>query len=159
MPPEWLHTTAISWPFEAWGMDIIGPISPPSSKGHHFIFAATEYFSKWSEAFALNEMKASSVLHFQRTNTICRFGIPKRFVHDNVPQFRDHRLYRFCYRYKIQRCPSSPYNPEADGLAEAFNKTLCKILIWRVLLHCLAICLRNAGATFQRAMMKIFQDM
>ena len=128
MPPEWLHPTAISWPFEAWGMDIIGPISPPSSKGHRFIFAATDYFSKWSEAFAFNEMKTSSVLQFLRTNIICRFGIPKRFVHDNGPQFRDHRFYRFCDKYKIQSCPSTPYNPAANGLAEAFNKTLCKIL-------------------------------
>ena len=128
MPPEWLHPTAISWPFEAWGMDIIGPISPPSSKGHRFIFAATDYFSKWSEAFAFSEMKTSSVLQFLRTNIICRFGIPKRFVHDNGPQFRDHRFYRFCDKYKIQSCPSTPYNPAANGLAEAFNKTLCKIL-------------------------------
>ncbi|MBY3556122.1 transposase family protein, partial [Modestobacter lapidis] len=63
-----------------------------------------------------------------RTNIICRFGIPKRFVHDNGPQFRDHRFYRFCDKYKIQSCPSTPYNPAANGLAEAFNKTLCKIL-------------------------------
>ena len=88
MPPEWLHPTAISWPFEAWGMDIIGPISPPSSKGHRFIFAAMDYFSRWSEAFPFSEMKTSSVLQFLRTNIICRFGIPKRFVHDNGPQFR-----------------------------------------------------------------------
>ncbi|KAJ8621804.1 hypothetical protein MRB53_030333 [Persea americana] len=64
---------AISWPFEAWGMDIIGPISPPSSKGHRFIFAATDYFSKWSEAFAFSEMKTLSIIQFLRTNIICRF--------------------------------------------------------------------------------------
>ena len=29
---------------------------------------------------------------------------------------------------KIQSCPSTPYNPSANGLAEAFHKTLCKIL-------------------------------
>ncbi|XXG47788.1 hypothetical protein AAC387_Pa02g2368 [Persea americana] len=135
MPPEWLHPTAISWPFEAWGMDIIGPISPPSSKGHRFIFAATDYFSKWSEAFAFSEMKTSSVLQFLRTNIICRFSIPKRSVHDNGPQFRDHRFYRFCDKYKIQSCPSTPYNPAANGLAEAFNKTLCKILKKMVSTH------------------------
>ncbi|XXG88148.1 hypothetical protein AAC387_Pa12g0397 [Persea americana] len=109
-------------------MDIIGPISSPSSKGHRFIFAATDYFSKWSEALAFSEMKTSSVLQFLRTNIICRFSIPKRFVHDNGPQFWDHRFYRFCDKYKIQSCPSTPYNSSANGLAEAFNKTLYKIL-------------------------------
>ncbi|XXG76871.1 hypothetical protein AAC387_Pa08g1144 [Persea americana] len=73
-------------------------------------------------------MKTSSVLQFLGTNIICRFGIPKRFVHDNGPQFRDHRFYRFCGKFKIQSCPSTTYNPTANGLAEAFNKTLCKIL-------------------------------
>ena len=45
-PSEFLHPTAASWPFEAWGMDIIGPINPPSSRGHRFILAITDYFSK-----------------------------------------------------------------------------------------------------------------
>ncbi|XXG42080.1 hypothetical protein AAC387_Pa01g2428 [Persea americana] len=100
----------------------------PSSKGHRFIFAATDYFSKWSEALALNEMKTSSVLQFLRTNIIYHFGIPKRFVHYNGPQFRDHGFYKFRDKYKIQSCPSTPYNRAANEIAEAFNMTLCKTL-------------------------------
>ena len=45
-PPELLHPTVASWPFEAWGIDVIGPISPPSPRGHRFILAVTDYFSK-----------------------------------------------------------------------------------------------------------------
>ena len=33
-PPEPLHVTTCSWPFAAWGMDVMGPFTPPSSKGH-----------------------------------------------------------------------------------------------------------------------------
>lgn len=44
--PEPLHPTVPSWSFEAWGMDVIGPIKPPSSRGHGFIFTITDYFSK-----------------------------------------------------------------------------------------------------------------
>ncbi|KAK3024797.1 hypothetical protein RJ639_044107 [Escallonia herrerae] len=33
-PPEPLHFTVCSWLFAAWGMDAIGPFTPPSSKGH-----------------------------------------------------------------------------------------------------------------------------
>ena len=73
--------------FEAWGMDIVGPINPPSSKGHWFIFVVTDYFSKWAEAVALNEVKTTVVLNFLKTNIICRFGVMNRFVHDNGPQF------------------------------------------------------------------------
>jgi hypothetical protein len=38
------------WPFRGWGMDMIGKINPPSSKGHQFILAITDYFTKWVEA-------------------------------------------------------------------------------------------------------------
>ncbi|KAG9449336.1 hypothetical protein H6P81_009301 [Aristolochia fimbriata] len=33
-PPNSLHLTVASWPFEAWGMDIISPITPKSSANH-----------------------------------------------------------------------------------------------------------------------------
>ena len=49
-PPELLHLTVASWSFEAWGIDIVGPIDPSSMKGHWFILAITDYFSKWAEA-------------------------------------------------------------------------------------------------------------
>ena len=38
------------WPFRGWGIDMIGQINPPSSKGHKFILVATDYFTKWVEA-------------------------------------------------------------------------------------------------------------
>ena len=34
------------WPFRGWGIDLIGQIFPPSSKGHKFILVATYYFTK-----------------------------------------------------------------------------------------------------------------
>jgi len=42
--PARLHSTSSSWPFEMWGMDVIGPISPPTFRGHGFILAVTDYF-------------------------------------------------------------------------------------------------------------------
>jgi ribonuclease HI len=34
------------WPFRGWGMDMINKINPPSSKGHQYILAITDYFTK-----------------------------------------------------------------------------------------------------------------
>lgn len=45
-PPESLHPTVASWPFEAWVLDVVGPITPKSSGVHSYILAATDYFSK-----------------------------------------------------------------------------------------------------------------
>ncbi|KAM1895687.1 hypothetical protein ACFX13_044403 [Malus domestica] len=52
-PLEPLHPTATSWPFDAWGLDVVGPIAPKSSAGEAYILATTDYFSKWAEAIPL----------------------------------------------------------------------------------------------------------
>ncbi|WKA02937.1 hypothetical protein VitviT2T_021083 [Vitis vinifera] len=45
-PPKPLDPTIASWPFDAWGLDVVGPITPKSSAGHAYILAAIDYFSK-----------------------------------------------------------------------------------------------------------------
>ncbi|KAJ6853187.1 uncharacterized protein M6B38_251600 [Iris pallida] len=127
-PSEFLHPTVASWPFEAWRMDIIGPIIPPFSRGHRFILAITDYFSKWAEAVPLAEVKTSNVISFLKHHVIYRFRLPRRIIHDNGPQFVSHAFYRFCDKYHIQNVASTPYNSAANGLAEAFNKIIIKLL-------------------------------
>ena len=111
-----------------WGMDVVGPSYPPSSKGHKFILAATDYFSKRVEAVALKEVKAENVEHFIRTNLIYRFGVPARMISDNGPSFRSKQIEKMSAKFKIKHHFSTGYNPAANSQAEAFNKVLCKLL-------------------------------
>ncbi|KAL0463429.1 UNVERIFIED_CONTAM: hypothetical protein Slati_0230500 [Sesamum latifolium] len=74
-PPEPLHLTVASWPFDAWGLDVVGPLTK-SSAGHLYILTATDYFSKWAEAVPLKEVKKENVADFIRINIIYRYGIP-----------------------------------------------------------------------------------
>jgi hypothetical protein len=41
-----LHPIIKPWPFRAWGLDFIGQIHHSSSKGHCFVLAAMDYFTK-----------------------------------------------------------------------------------------------------------------
>ncbi|XP_062112479.1 uncharacterized protein LOC133823638 [Humulus lupulus] len=75
-PPQPLHPSILSWPFETWGMDVIGPSTPPSSKAHKYIFSITDYFSKWAEAVPLKEVRAEDVADFIRTHVIYRYRVP-----------------------------------------------------------------------------------
>ena len=43
--PNVLQDMMTPWPFHTWEIDLIGPINP-SSNGHIWILAATEYFKK-----------------------------------------------------------------------------------------------------------------
>nr|XP_051211944.1 uncharacterized protein LOC127329471 [Lolium perenne] len=122
-------------PFDARGIDAIGPIDPPSSRGHRFILAATDYFSKWAEAVPLREVKSDNVINFLERNIIYRFGIPHRITSDNGKAFKSKKMYRFMAKYKIKWNYSTGYYPQANGAIEAFNKTLGKILKKTVTRH------------------------
>src|SRR3954466_14291146 len=106
----------------------MGPIHPPSSRGHRFILAITDYFTKWVEAIPLREVKATVVMKFIKHCVIYRYGVPRRIVHDNGPQFINAVFSRFCNKFRIQSVSLTAYYPLANGLAKAFNKTIAKIL-------------------------------
>ncbi|XP_070005835.1 uncharacterized protein [Nicotiana sylvestris] len=65
-PPEVLHPTVASWPFDAWGLDVIGLLS------------------KWAEVISLKEVKKENVANFIRVNIIYQFGISRYILTDNV---------------------------------------------------------------------------
>ncbi|CAL9017106.1 unnamed protein product [Prunus brigantina] len=127
-PPQQLHPTTLSWPFEAWGLDVIGMIKPKSSRQHQYILAATDYFSKWAEAIPLKEVRADDVTNFIRNHIIYRYGVPSKIISDNALYFKCKSMTKLCEKYKFQHSFSASYNPSSNGQAEAFNKVLCNIL-------------------------------
>ncbi|XP_019176554.1 PREDICTED: uncharacterized protein LOC109171913 [Ipomoea nil] len=127
-PPEPLHPTVASWPFDAWGLDVVGPITPKSSAGHAYILAATDYFSKWAEAVALKEVKKENVADFLRVHIVYRFGILRYILTDNGKPFDNKLMDKICKLFDFKQRNSSAYYAAANGLAKAFNKTLCNLL-------------------------------
>nr|CAE02546.1 OSJNBb0069N01.11 [Oryza sativa Japonica Group] len=70
------------WPFRGWGIDMIGMINPPSSKGHKFILVATDYFTKWVEAIPLKKVDSGDAIRFVQELIIHQFGIPQTITTD-----------------------------------------------------------------------------
>jgi hypothetical protein len=60
-------------PFRGWGIDFIGQINPPSSKGHKFVLLVTYYFSKWVEAIPLKKVTSENMVEFVKEHIIYRF--------------------------------------------------------------------------------------
>ncbi|XP_058092466.1 uncharacterized protein LOC131238896 [Magnolia sinica] len=108
--------------------DVIGPINPPSSKEKQYILAVTDYFSKWSEAIALHNVKEKDMVNFIQHAIIYRHNIPKKIVTDNGTPFKNRGMEKLCQKFSIHHSFSTPYYPPANGLAEVFNKTIVKIL-------------------------------
>ncbi|XP_058111219.1 uncharacterized protein LOC131254243 [Magnolia sinica] len=84
--------------------------------------------AKWIEAIALRSVKERDVVNFIQHAIIYRYSILKNIVTDNGTPFKNKGMKRLCWKYDIQHSFLTPYYPPANGLAEAFNKTIVKIL-------------------------------
>jgi len=127
-PPERLYPTAVSWPFKAWGLDLVGPLTPKSSAGHLYILAATDYFSKWAEVIVLKEVNKENVVDLIRTHIIYRYGVPWYVISDNGKPFFNKLMTTLCEKFKFAQHKSLMYHAPTNDLTEAFNKTLCNLL-------------------------------
>jgi hypothetical protein len=90
-----LQLVTVSRPFEQWGLDIIGEITPRSSKLHKYILTAIEYFTKWEEAIPLTHVNDKVVIQFIEQQLITRFGVPSVLVFDNATYFSSTLLKEF----------------------------------------------------------------
>jgi hypothetical protein len=123
-----LQPVSVDSPFQQWGLDIIGPINPPSSQQHKFIITAKDYFTRWSEATPLRVVNTSQVISFLNSNIITRFGIPTCLVFDNASYFLSLEMSEFSLEKGIKLKYSASYYPQGNGLAESTNKNLIKII-------------------------------
>jgi hypothetical protein len=123
-----LQPISVEQPFSQWGLDVIGPINPKSSKGNIYILTATDYFTKWQEEVALKRDDSEELIKFLKDNILSRFGVPKKFITDNGSIFIGSKFTEFCGEYGIVMGKSSNYYPQGNGLAESTNKTLIHIL-------------------------------
>ncbi|XP_016172385.1 uncharacterized protein LOC107614759 [Arachis ipaensis] len=62
-PAEQLHASDICWPFNKWGLDILGPF-PPAPGQVKFLIVAIDYFTKWIEATPLAKITSEKMISF-----------------------------------------------------------------------------------------------
>ncbi|XP_022897272.1 uncharacterized protein LOC111410907 [Olea europaea var. sylvestris] len=98
------------------------------SAGRAYILVGTDYFSKWAETVPLKEVKKENVADFIRIQIIYRYGVSRHIITDNVKPFCNSHINNLCAKFGFKQYNSSMYNALGNGLAEAFNKTLCSML-------------------------------
>ena len=123
LPSEPLTSITSPWPFQQWGLDILGPL--PFGKGQcKFIIVAVDYFTKWAEAEPLASITEQKIHNFVWRAIICRFGIPRALVSDNGKQFDNTKFRNFCAELGIKNYYSSLAHPQSNGQAEVTIRTL-----------------------------------
>src|SRR6185369_3132958 len=83
---EPLHPIQVGQPFDRMGIDIIGPMKR-TAKGNRYIVVATEYLTKWVEARAISDMKATTIAKFIYEDIICRHRCPQELLSDQGTSF------------------------------------------------------------------------
>ena len=114
-------------PFEVVALDITGK-HPRSSRGNEYIVTVTDVYSKWSEAYAVRVHTAPVVAKVLVDNFFCRFGMPRRLLTDQGPEFESQLFQELCKHMGIEKVRTSPYKPSTNGCVERFHRTLNSML-------------------------------
>jgi len=126
--PTALNVLSTPWPFSMWGIDVIGAIEPKTSNGHRFILVAIDYFTKWVEAASYANVTRKVVVKFIKKELICRYGIHERIITDNATNLNNQMMSELCKEFEIKHNNSLPYRPKMNGVVEAANKNIKKII-------------------------------
>ena len=119
-PMPLVHT-----PFENVVIGLIGPLSPPTSKGNRWILTLVDFATRYPEAIALTKTDTDSIAE-ALLGIFSRVGLPTEILSDNGPQFVSSVMKEVARLASMRQMHSSPYHPQANGLCEKFNGTLKK---------------------------------
>ena len=117
-------------PEKVWsqvGMDLIGPL-PKTERGHCYIVAMTDYFSKFPVAAPLKHKTAAEVAQFF-LDVICEYGCVETLITDQGREFVNELNDIICSKLQINHRIASAYHSQTNGLQERFNQTLERALI------------------------------
>ena len=70
----------------------------------------------------------SVVVRFIKKEIICRYGLPKKIITNNATNLNNKMMKEMCEDFKIQHHNSMPYRPKMNGVVEAANKNIKKII-------------------------------
>ncbi|XP_014834308.1 PREDICTED: uncharacterized protein LOC106911992 isoform X3 [Poecilia mexicana] len=112
-----LQCIKVSGVWELIGIDLTGPM-PLTSCGNQYILTATDYFSKWVEAFPLKTKTAEEVCQ-----KLCSI-----FYRHGCREFVNTMNCRLCDLLSIQRSITAAYHPQTNGLDEKTNDSIKRAL-------------------------------
>jgi len=113
-------------PFEYIAMDLLS--LPVSYLGNKYAMVVMDYHSRYAMVAPLKTKEASEVAQTLLEKVIMVYGPPQKLLTDNGGEFKNKIMQQLCQSLKIKKKFTSPYNPQADGMVERFNRTLVRML-------------------------------
>ncbi|GFT69755.1 retrovirus-related Pol polyprotein from transposon 412 [Trichonephila clavipes] len=114
-------------PFQVVNMDLIGPIDPPSSKGHKYILCLVDQHTRWGEAVPLTSLSAKVTCE-ALLSIFSITGIPNVVASEKGTNFAAELTKEFEKRIGSSPRFSTRGYPQSNGLVERFNRTFKNML-------------------------------
>ena len=127
-----LRNPEVIKPFDRCNMDLIGPVDP-SANGHRYILSMVDVLSRYGFAIPLTDKSTPTVARALINNVIGQFGPPKSIYSDSGKEFTGSIMTEVLKLMNIKQRHVTVYRPQASGIVERYNGTLCSII--RALVH------------------------
>ena len=117
----------IDTPFKRVAVDLVGPITPASERGHRYIFTFVDYTTRYPKAVPLKNIDTETVAE-ALLDMHSRLGIPEEVLSDQGTQFVSSCMQEVSRLLSINQLTTMPYHSICNRLVERFNGTLKKML-------------------------------
>ena len=121
---EFGHFNVPSVPMEFICMDLVGPITPQTSKGNKYMLTVIDMLTGYTIAVAIPDKRAETVCQAYRDHVYCVFGGSSRTLTDNGTEFRSKEMKQICSELEIKQVFSPVYTPQANGRLEGWHRFL-----------------------------------
>ncbi len=115
-----------SYPFEFVAMDLLA--MPLSKQGNQYACVIIDYFSRYAIVAPIPDKKAATIARIVMERLVLVHGHPGKLLTDQGGEFKNAILQELCSAISTKKVFTTPYRPQADGMAERFNRTLLKLL-------------------------------
>ena len=122
-----LQSVLPGYPLQMVAVDIMGPL-PETPNHNRYVLVATDYFTRWTEAYAIPNMTAETVASKLLDEFFLRFSLPEQIHSDQGSQFESKLFQELMKILQIKKTRTTPYHPQSDGVVERFNRTLLSML-------------------------------
>ena len=117
----------VGTPMERVAVDKTGPLTE-TYEGNRYILVICDYFTKWTEAYALPNQEATTVAGIRVEQFFCRFGCATQIHSDQGRNFESEIFQEVCRLLEMDKTRTTALHPQSDGLVERFNRTLKTML-------------------------------
>lgn len=119
--------------FQHVHMDIVGPL--PLSNSYRYCLTLVDRFTRWPEAFPLQDITAEACASAFISGWIARFGCPERITTDRGRQFESQLFRAIAALLGAVHHTTTAYHPAANGLVERLHRQLKAAIVCHATTH------------------------